>query len=158
MTNSSHSLPPLPDTCQVTVQFDAVQEAAFQQMLNEFHFGKRYQTQVNARAKDRAHSVESLKRLLDYALRERCGSSRVIATFLASLYNRCYKFDLIELRLLDDAWFQRCIDVLYLDHRPEKEVHRYFDDGGALWEKMIDAYGLAENTRARTVATSMRSV
>ena len=154
MTTNNDSLPPLPETRQVTVEFDATQEAAFNQMLNEFHFGTRYEAQADARAADRARSVDSLKDLLDYALRERSGSSRVIAAFLASLYNgRRVQFDLTDLRRLDDAWFQRCIDVLYLDHRPEKEVHCYFDDGGVLWEQLIDAYGLAENTRQRAVAT-----
>lgn len=84
----------------------------------------------------RAAGLDALDRLLKIA-QGKSNQSRVVATFLLSIYNGTrFKFDLTEFRGLDHEIFQDCLSVLALDYQPEQEVHTYFPDGGEIWEKM----------------------
>jgi hypothetical protein len=89
--------------------------------------------------------VAALKRLYVIALRD-TGQSKVVASFLAGLYNGSrFPFDLTDLRRLDHAIFEDCMALLRMDARQcEQEVHEYFDNGEAKWEQMIADWGLGK--------------
>lgn len=95
------------------------------------------------RPKSTDNLINSLEALLGIVQRHPGTSgARVIASVLCSLYNggRC-KVDLTDLRLLDAANFEHVINVLRLDHSPAREVHEYFENGGAIWEGLFAEYG-----------------
>lgn len=67
--------------------------------------------------------------------------SKIVARFLLSLYNGGrFHFDLSEFRCVDNAIFQDCLLVLAVDTHLVQEVHRYFDNGGEIWEQMAAAW------------------
>lgn len=81
---------------------------------------------------------EALQRLYQVALGDH-GQCRFIARFLLGLYNGMrFPFDLTDLRAIDDALFEDCMAVLRMDARVSRqEVHNYFVDGGAKFEKLV---------------------
>ena len=86
----------------------------------------------------------ALRRLLPVAQRD-TGQSGVVARFLLNLYNGDrFPFDLTDLRRLDYALFDDCMAVLRMDFQLIKEVHRYFDNGGAIWEAMAERFGFKD--------------
>lgn len=84
----------------------------------------------------REAGIAALQRLLPIA--QGCtGQSREVALFLLGLYNgREYKFDLTNLRYLDNKLVEDCLTVLRMDSSPEKEVHQYFENGSAIWQQL----------------------
>lgn len=86
----------------------------------------------------RLEGEAALRRLLPVAQRD-TGQSSVIARFLLNLYNgNRFPFDLTDLRRLDYELFDDCMAVLKMDFQPVKEVHRFFDDGDALWKALAN--------------------
>ncbi|ABM21352.1 hypothetical protein [Marinobacter nauticus] len=82
----------------------------------------------------------ALFRLLPVAMSD-TGQSSVVTRFLLGLYNgRRFPFDMTELRRLDRALILDCLAVLEMDWLPEMEVHRYFENGSALFEQMADRF------------------
>jgi hypothetical protein len=79
--------------------------------------------------------VEALQRLLPIAHGD-SGQCGIVANFLLNLYNSRFKFDLTDFRRLDLPIFNDCMEVLKMDFRPEKEVHRYFENGSQIWQKL----------------------
>lgn len=51
-------------------------------------------------------------------------------------------FPLRDLRGLDDDLFEHCLVVLRLDASARSAIEGYFPEGGALFQKMISAWGL----------------
>jgi hypothetical protein len=99
-----------------------------------------YRAELEARRSMRPaieeEGVAALGRLLPIAQSD-TGQSRRVATFLLGLYNGDrFKFDLTDLRGLDYALHDDCLAVLRMDHSPTKEVHRYFDRGGDIFERL----------------------
>lgn len=138
-------LPPAPKIVTISIDVEESEREEFNALLQEFITGKRYKQQVDDRKSEKERGVESLKKLLKFATTMSCGSSRAIASFLASLYNGYrFKFDLTDLRLLDREMFEDAINVLRLDWNPAREVHDHFEDGGRIWEQMIADYGLGK--------------
>jgi hypothetical protein len=92
----------------------------------------------------RLEGEAALRRLLPITQRD-TGQSSVIARFLLSLYNGDrFPFDLTDLRRLDYELFDDCLAVLKMDSQPLKEVHRYFDNGGAIWEALAKDWGFKD--------------
>lgn len=86
----------------------------------------------------------ALRRLLPIAQRD-TGQSSVVARFLLNLYNgERFPFDMTDLRRLDYELFDDCMAVLKMDFQPEKEVHRYFEDGGKKWEALAKDWGFKD--------------
>lgn len=84
--------------------------------------------------------VQALHRLTPIALRD-TGQSRVVGRFLLGLYNgEDFPFDLTDLRGLDLALFEDCMCVLLMDYWPEKEVHERVQNGGAIWQQLIERW------------------
>ncbi len=85
----------------------------------------------------------ALTRLVHFAQQD-VGQSRIVGRFLLGLYDGDrYAFDLTELRLLDLALFQDCMDVLSLDYQPEVEVHQRVKDGQAIWNQLMKRWAPA---------------
>lgn len=71
--------------------------------------------------------AEALKRVWAMAQGNH-GGAGVCAKFLLGLYNgNRFKFDLTELRRLDDSVWRDCIHVLELDAHPRYEVHDWLN-------------------------------
>jgi len=109
----------------------------------------RCQRQVKAEQDVVTAGVESLHRLLKRVEANwHTGQSRRIVAFLAGLYNGSdYPFDLTELRGVDRDIAADCLNLLALDTRGIKEVHRYIENGDAKWAAMIEDYGLTPAPR-----------
>jgi len=93
----------------------------------------------------------SVAALLNTA-RRHLGTSggRVCATLLASLYNgNRVKFDASDLRRLDAELFEHAMNAMRLCYELNAEPHSFFDKGGALFEEMIETWGLEKKRRAR---------
>uniref|UniRef100_UPI0039F6D996 DUF7673 family protein n=1 Tax=Sulfuriferula sp. GW6 TaxID=3345112 RepID=UPI0039F6D996 len=98
----------------------------------------------------RAAGLEALKRLVELAQGD-SGQCRYVASFLLSLYNgNRFKFDLTDFRAIDKAIFDDCMAVLKMDRAPEKEVHCYFENGGALWEQMAKDWNVTDYWALKT--------
>jgi hypothetical protein len=96
------------------------EQAAYQQQLPEI----------------RAAGIEALRRLMTIAQCD-SGQCRRVAAFLLGLYNgERFPFDLANFRILDSVIFNDCLTVLRMDYTPEWEVHRYFENGGKLFERL----------------------
>lgn len=92
----------------------------------------------------RLEGVAALRRLLPIAQRDH-GASSVVARFLLNLYNGDrFPFDNTELRRLDYDVFDDCMAVLKMDFQPQREVHGYFDNGGAIWEKLAADWNIKD--------------
>lgn len=84
----------------------------------------------------RAAGIAALHRLLPVAQRG-TGQSRIVGSFLLSLYNgSAFPFPLTDLRGLDTALFNDCMALLNMDRRPEMEVHEYVENGDAIWSQL----------------------
>jgi hypothetical protein len=116
-----------------------VAQACIEDLMNA-----RYQRQVAADQDVASAGVAALQRLLERVKQNwHTGQSRRIVSFLAGLYNGTdYPFDLTQLRGVDRDIAEDCLALLALDTRGIREVHRYIDNGGAVWEAMIEDYGL----------------
>lgn len=74
-----------------------------------------------------ATQAEALKRVWRMAEGNH-GGAGVCAKFLLGLYNgERFKFDLTELRRLDDDMWNACVEVLRLDAHPRYEVHDWLN-------------------------------
>lgn len=92
----------------------------------------------------RLEGEAALRRLLPIAQRD-TGQSSVVARFLLNLYNGSrFPFDMADFRRLDYEVYDDCMAVLKMDSQPQKEVHRYFENGGAIWEGLAKDWGFKD--------------
>ena len=94
--------------------------------------------------------VAALRRLYLVACRD-SGQCRYIARFLLGLYNGIrFPFDLTDLRAIDAELFDDCMAVLNMDARlTRQEVHTYFEDGGAKFERLAKLWGVEDAQKLR---------
>lgn len=86
----------------------------------------------------------ALRRLLPIA-RHFTGQGERVARILLGLYNgRRFPLDLTNLRSLDDAILDDVLAVLRMDANAYQEVHRYFENGGAIFEQMAKDWGFEQ--------------
>lgn len=92
---------------------------------------------------DRLAGEAALRRLLPIA--QGCtGQSDRVARLLLGLYNgHRFRFDLSNLRCLDYEIQEDCLAVMRMDMNAFQEVHRYFENGGKLFEKLAEDLGNA---------------
>ncbi len=96
------------------------------------------------RSQLQANGVEALRRLLPMAQSD-TGQSCVVARFLLNLYNGDrFPFDMTDFRCLDFAVFNDCMVVLKMDFQPAREIHMYFENGGAILEKIAADWGFKD--------------
>ena len=71
------------------------------------------------------------------------GQARRLVLFLAGVYNGSdFPFDLTDLRALDTALANACLDYLNYDRLGRCEVHRHLSGGDTELQRWIDDYGL----------------
>jgi hypothetical protein len=91
---------------------------------------------------DRVAGEAALRRLLPIA-QGNCGQSVKVARILLGLYNgHRFPLDLTNLRSLDYPIMEDVMAVLRMDANAYQEVHRYFDHGGLIFEKLADDWGM----------------
>jgi len=91
--------------------------------------------------------VDALGRLVHIAQGD-TGQSGTVARFLLGLYNgRAFPFDLTGLRGIDRDLHDDCMAVLIMDRRPRREVHRYIEDGGAVFADLAARWGAPDSHR-----------
>ncbi|MCY1426092.1 hypothetical protein D9M71_419030 [compost metagenome] len=92
--------------------------------------------QKAARTQRLEAGIPALDRLVAVAQRD-TGQSEVCGRFLLGVYNGpFYRFDLTELRRLDNELLEDCLAVLRMDANPVKEVHRLIDDGDSVFRQL----------------------
>ena len=96
-------------------------------------------------------AVDALERLFDLA-HGHSGQCRHVAAFLLGLYDGArFSFDLTEMRCVDTKIFNDMLTVLKLDNQPTREVHDYFENGGAAFEALAVRYRIADRLLLRSV-------
>lgn len=95
--------------------------------------------------------LPALRTLLTVA-RSDTGQSRVIAGFLLSLYNGYrFNFDLTDFRAIDADLFEQCMLVLRMDSQPMQEVHKYFTNGGEIFEQLAKNWNVPDRMKLRVL-------
>jgi len=134
----------------VSTEVDVERFHLFLRMMGDLNFARSSIDElVRLRREDRASGEPSLRHLFKVAQGD-SGQCRYIAQFLLGLYNGMrFPFDLTTLRGLDDDLFEHCMKVLRMDARDTKqEVHQYFENGGARFEKLAHDWGLTREENA----------
>jgi hypothetical protein len=150
---TEHAIVPGGISCRVTEEANGGRRYLLQVPASAVHIADacvqdlmtgRYRLEVAAAQEAVAAGVAALHRLLERVkLHWHTGQSRRVVTFLAGLYGGSdYPFDLTELRGLDSDIAADCLAVLRLDSLGQQEVHRYVENGDALWHELIGDYGL----------------
>ena len=83
--------------------------------------------------------------LIETAIRQNptTGQAERLVRFLAALYNGYdYAFDLTELRALDTALANACLDYLNYDRLGQQEVHHHLSGGERELQGWIERYGI----------------
>ena len=96
---------------------------------------------------DREQGEQALRRLLPIALRDSGQSDRVARLLLGCYNGRRFPFDLCNLRSLDYQIMIDCLAVLRMDANAAQEVHRYFENGSAIFERMATRFEDSEEVR-----------
>jgi len=92
----------------------------------------------------RERGIAAVQRLVPIAQSD-TGQAGVIARFLLSLYNGYrFPFDLTDFRRLDLNLFEDCLAVLDMDFQPAEEIHRYVDNGSAVFEQLARDWGFRD--------------
>ena len=140
----STTLPMPPRNVKITVDVPVENREQFHQLWMQILSDEEapINQQVQAAGKTRQTAMEegkaALFRLYEVAQGD-TGQCRVVARFLAGLYNGSrFPFDLTDLQTIDDKLFEDCMATLRMDARHcVQEVHNYFDHGRRRWEEMI---------------------
>lgn len=91
--------------------------------------------------RDREAGEAALRRLLPIAQRDTGQSARIAYILLACYNGRRFPLDLTTLRSLDYPILDDVLAVLRMDANAYQEVHRYFDNGGQIFEKLAEDWG-----------------
>ena len=90
----------------------------------------------------------SLQVALNWALKHDTSGARVFATLLASMYNgRRVKLNVSDLKLLDQGNFEHAMNCIRLCQETHREPHEFFQNGGELFERMIQQWGFEKKQR-----------
>lgn len=116
--------------------------AAEYDKLNAFWNSGHFEQATAAREGSLDACLKSAEIALDQALHQSGSGAMVLARVLASLYNgNRVKLDVSDLRRLDAANFEHALNVMRLSFETHSEPHSWFEGGGAIFEKMIKAWG-----------------
>lgn len=93
--------------------------------------------------------LKSLEHAVNWALKHDTSGARVFATLLASMYNgNRVKFDVSDLKLLDQANFEHAMNSIRLCQETHREPHQFFQNGGEIFERIIGDWKLEKKRRA----------
>lgn len=118
----------------------------FQQLMAELGAGKRprmeaLEQEVAAIERRATTALATIIRSIE--AHPTTGQTGRLVRFLAGLYNgQDYPFDLTELRGLDTALANACVDYLNYDRLGIAEVHRHLPRGGEQLHGWMRRYGL----------------
>jgi hypothetical protein len=119
------------------------------------HVSKLHEFQERQKS-DHEEGVPALKRLFAIAQGD-SGQCRFVAAFLLGLYNGMrFPFDLTDFRRVDTAIFDDCIRVLRMDAAPQREVHKYFDDGNAKFEALARDWHISDVWRLKNLCNQVK--
>jgi len=94
---------------------------------------------------DAQKMLESLVKVVDYAVNSDTGGSRVCRHFVVNLYNSYRaKFDIVEMNNLDIHFYNAFLDVMDLNRLMYQEVHHYIKNGTAIFEELAQSVKVTE--------------
>lgn len=146
-------LPPHPKTVHVEVDIPVSQRDEFERAMVEIIAGGRPRMDNldrDAGAITR-RALEALK-VIESAIRSHptTGGAHRLVKFLAGMYNgQDYPFDLTELRGLDTALANACLDYLNYDRLGIKEVHKHLSNGDSDLHRWLQEYGIQPVSKRR---------
>lgn len=114
------------------------------QKLHAWMHSDKYEQAQALRKEDIALWQDSLEYCVNYAMREYGSGALVIAKVLVSLYNS----KVVKVGLVDDLWsldavnFEHCMNAIRLCFQLHMEPHRFFQNGGELFQYIIKRHGL----------------
>ena len=158
MASSEHAIAPGGISCHVSEEPHGARRYVLQvpasaipiaQACVEDLMSGRYRAEIAATQDAVTDGIAALHRLLERVKQHwHTGQSRRIVTFLAGMYNGTdFPFDLTELRGVDRDIAADALAVLRLDSLGQREVHRYVENGDAIWRDLIEDYGLKPAVR-----------
>ena len=133
-------LPALPKM----VTFSLTIEEGEQAKLMAFMSSDSWERAEEVRKATLHECTNSLKHCVMWAQRD-CGSSRVFAHFLASLYNGYrVKADVSDIGALDPENFEHLMNVLRLCYMTQREPHSFLVNGSEVFEGIINQWGMEQ--------------
>ena len=112
------------------------------QKLQDWMHADTWEKAEQLRDAEYEQQVESLLHCV-YMAQQDHGGARVMAQFLASLYNgNRVKADVSDLRALDSANFEHLMNVLRLCKETHSEPHQFIVNGGEIFERIIKVWKL----------------
>jgi hypothetical protein len=139
-------LPPFSKTVHVEADIPVSQRDEFDRAMIEIVAGERPRmdaldrdvASITRRAIAGLQAVE--KAITDHPT---TGQAKRLVRFLAGVYNgQDYPFDLTELRGLDTALANACLDYLNYDRLGIKEVHKHLANGERDLHRWLEEYGI----------------
>jgi len=144
-------LPPFAKTVHVEADIPISQRDEFDRAMIEIVAGER--ARMDALDQDlaaiKSRAVEGLQ-AIEKAINDHptTGGARRLVKFLAGVYNgQDYPFDLTELRGLDTALANACLDYLNYDRLGIKEVHKHLANGDRDLHRWLEEYGVKPATQ-----------
>jgi len=146
-------LPPFAKTVRVEAEIPISQRDEFERAMVEIVAGER--TRMDALIRDEAsihtRAMQALQ-AIESAINAHptTGQSRRLVHFLAGVYNgQDYPFDLTELRGLNTALVNACLDYLDSDRLGKTEVHKHLAKGERDLHRWLEEYGMRPAVRGR---------
>ena len=139
--NKPTTLPPLPKmvTFQITI------EEGEQDKLMAYMNSDAWERADKVRNGTIQECTRSLVHCVSWAQRD-CGSSRVFARFLASLYNgHRVKADVSDIGALDPENFEHLMNVMRLCYMTQREPHTFVENGNTVFESIISQWNMEGN-------------
>nr|MBL8412746.1 hypothetical protein [Dechloromonas sp.] len=119
------------------------------QKLHDFMAGDTWEKANAARKARLDDCLKSMEIAVNWALKHDTSGARVFATLLASMYNgNRVKFDVSDLKLLDQANFEHALNCMRLCQELHREPHQFFKNGGEIFERIITDWKLEKKRRA----------
>ncbi len=150
MTNVTR-LPPFGKTLHVEADIPASQLDEFNRAITNLIVGDR--PRMDALVRDEGEILRRANaalQLIERTIGEHpgTGQARRLVSFIAGVYNgQDYPFDLSELRGLDAALANACLDYLNYDRLGKTEVHKHLSNGERDLHAWIERYGLTPQRR-----------
>lgn len=143
-------LPPHSKTVHVEADIPANQRDEFEQAMIAILAGARPRMEVLEKDETAIQQrAQAALQVIETAIQNHptTGGARRLVKFLASLYNgQDFPFDLTDLRGLDTALANACLDYLNYDRLGRVEVHQHLTNGERDLQRWLVEYGLVGAT------------
>jgi hypothetical protein len=146
-------LPPSKKTIHVEAEIPISQRDEFERAMVEIVAGERPRMDALDRDEASIHTraMQALRAIeASINTHPTSGQARRLVRFLAGLYNgQDYPFDLTQLRGLDTALANACLDYLNYDRLGKREVHRHLANGESDLHRWLEEHGIKPALRSR---------